>query len=794
MSLHNRLGQYAVAGMLGSGAMGEVYRATDSRMFGRPVAIKVLSDRLSRKQYARSRFKREVEVAAKLNHPNIVTIHDRGECDGRPFLVMEYLDGVNLCRMVRNHEATPIQDRIRIACQICDALEFAHENHVVHRDVKPANIVVVPRGDQPLVKLVDFGIVHIEHSDLTRAVTQPGTFSYMSPEQLRREEFDHRSDLFSLGIVLYELFTGKHPFEAASEPLVVNRILEDEPLSARSVQPDLPEGLNLIIMKLMEKNPEQRPRNAGKAAAALQLILQKQPADSTVESEDDLTTLLDINERFVERFLAFGRKKESEGEFQEALNAYRKAWTLNPEHESVRAMQLLFDDDGRAREEDPARERFVKTRIRVAEKALGQGNATESRRALEEIIERYQDEPLARLMMERSRVIQASGVDYRDYRVALRAAEQAMDGARFLEARENCTKGGEVWPEDGEWKSLERKILDRLQSEIARCFTRAERLLQEAERKVSQEEESLECVENALSAMCEADSLGSEKKWTRPTVEEATRLKHDLLHSLASRRVRDEAARRSARRRVEEALEAGREFLMRAEESDSKGARKTEATLRLYEQAQESFGKVLDEQPDLSEAMDGRNKTGKEIERLVGMVEEQQEQTQLIQERLENARSMFGQAEEISSGDLETLRQCMAILTTGRHEINAALAVDSEHREAREMNESFEEIQRAVERRQGRLVRQQAAIIEAMKEGEELLLEGSLLASGGLDEMRNGEKSCRAAERAFTWILSQEENHPAAQDCNETLRTLLEHLQSEIERRERGLDPPAAAR
>jgi tetratricopeptide (TPR) repeat protein len=318
--------------------------------------------------------------------------------------------------------------------------------------------------------------------------------------------------------------------------------------------------------------------------------------------------------------------------------------------------------------------------------------------------------------------------------------------------------------------------------------------LQEAERRVSQEEEALECVEKALTAMYEADSLGSEKKWTRPTVEEATRLKHDLLHSLATRRVRDEAARRSARRRVEEALEAGREFLMRAEESDSKGTRKTEATLRLYEQAQEAFGKVLEDQPDLSEALDGRNKIAREIERLVGLVEEHQEQTRLIHERLEHARSMYAQAEEKASGNLETLRQCVAILTTGRHEINAALALDSEHREARELNDSFEEIQRAVERRQGRLVRQQVAIVEAMKEGEELLLEGSRLASGGLDEMRNGEKSCRAAERAFTWILSQEENHSAAQDRTDTLRTLLEHLQSEIERRERGLDPPAIAR
>ncbi len=131
----------------------------------------------------------------------------------------------------------------------------------------------------------------------------------------------------------------------------------------------------------------------------------------------------------------------------------------------------------------------------------------------------------------------------------------------------------------------------------------------------------------------------------------------------------------------------------------------------------------------------------------------------------------------------------MAILATGRHEVQAALSLDPAHRDALETRESFDALRKAVERRRGRLIRQQAAIVEAMQEGDELLLEGSRLASGGLDEMRSGEESCRAAERAFNWILSQKRNHTEAQDRAETLRALLEHLQSEIERRERGLDP-----
>jgi serine/threonine protein kinase len=268
-----QIGQYEILGIIGRGAMGVVYRAQDTRMFRRLVAIKVISENLIGDAEAIRRFNIEQETVAGLQHPNIVTIYDRGEFEDRQYFVMEYLEGCDLAQLINERDSRTRDQRIEIAIQIAEALDFAHRREVIHRDIKPSNVMVVRRGDTNQAKLLDFGIVHVSRKGMTTTVTQPGTLLYMSPEQLRSQSVTTQSDLFSLGIVLFELFVGVHPFDAASEPLVTAKILYQPPLLARDRDPDLPAGLDSLLAALLQKEPADRPASAALVAVELRRIL-----------------------------------------------------------------------------------------------------------------------------------------------------------------------------------------------------------------------------------------------------------------------------------------------------------------------------------------------------------------------------------------------------------------------------------------------------------------------------------------------------------------------------------------
>jgi tRNA A-37 threonylcarbamoyl transferase component Bud32 len=253
--------------------MGVVYRAQDTKMFRRLVAIKVISENLIGDADALRRFHVEQETVAGLQHPNIVTIYDRGEFEDRQYFVMEYLEGCDLAHLIHARDSRTRDQRIEIAIQVAEALDFAHRREVIHRDIKPSNVMVIRRGDLNQAKLLDFGIVHVSRKGMTTTVTQPGTLLYMSPEQLRNQSVSSRSDLFSLGIVLFELFVGVHPFGAASEPLVTAKILYDPPLLARDQDPDIPVDLDALLAALLHKDPAKRPASAGLVATELRRVL-----------------------------------------------------------------------------------------------------------------------------------------------------------------------------------------------------------------------------------------------------------------------------------------------------------------------------------------------------------------------------------------------------------------------------------------------------------------------------------------------------------------------------------------
>jgi predicted Ser/Thr protein kinase len=264
------IGRYEVEGEIGRGAMGVVHLAHDPRV-RRRVAVKTftLPHGLSEEQAReyRERFLREAQAAGRLSHPGIVTIYDVDEDGDEPFIAMEYVDGHSLLELLPDEGGIDAQRAISIVADLAAALQVAHEAGVVHRDVKPANVLV--RGDDGAVKIADFGVARMTSSELTRAGTSLGSPAYMSPEQVRGGEVDGRSDLFALAVILYELLTGRRPFEGRETAELVYAIAHETPVPPSRIAPGLPAGLDRFFERALAKSPEDRFPDAAAFRAAL---------------------------------------------------------------------------------------------------------------------------------------------------------------------------------------------------------------------------------------------------------------------------------------------------------------------------------------------------------------------------------------------------------------------------------------------------------------------------------------------------------------------------------------------
>ena len=335
-----RIGRYQITGRIGRGGMGMVYRGLDEAL-EREVAVKTLTVEGTLDEESRRRFEIEAKAAARLQHPNIVTVFELGEDRGIPFIAMELLPGVDLEALVRSGEPLLLQEKLEVAIQVLRGLGFAHERGIVHRDIKPSNIRLLDDGT---AKIMDFGIAKLGATGVTRTGMMVGTVYYMSPEQIRGQRLDGRSDLFSVGVILHELLSGRRPFAGQNSTEVLFKIVNQPhpPL------PDLPEAgprLGAIVDRALAKDPAARHANASQMADELSGLLSSlapaQSAANTVALEQ-------------------GRRLLREGRLDDSVRRLREALELQPESiEARRALRTATRElQRRARAHEPEADQY----------------------------------------------------------------------------------------------------------------------------------------------------------------------------------------------------------------------------------------------------------------------------------------------------------------------------------------------------------------------------------------------------------------------------------------------------
>jgi eukaryotic-like serine/threonine-protein kinase len=280
-------GRYETGERLGSGGMSNVYKATD-RILERTVAVKILAEHLSDDERFVARFRREALAVAKLIHPNIVQVYDTGVDDGRHYIVMEYVSGRSGAQILQRHGPVDPTTAAEIGIQACAGLDYAHRRGIIHRDVKPGNLMVTGGpvgGGEMTVKLTDFGIARaIEQTRITQVGSVVGTAAYLSPEQVRGEEATPATDVYALGVVLYQFLTGRLPYEGSSLAELAVRQQNEKPLSPTTYNADVPETLSAAVLRALEGDTNRRYASADELATGLRLGLEGE--DVTLPEED----------------------------------------------------------------------------------------------------------------------------------------------------------------------------------------------------------------------------------------------------------------------------------------------------------------------------------------------------------------------------------------------------------------------------------------------------------------------------------------------------------------------------
>ncbi|HLK32615.1 MAG TPA: protein kinase, partial [Terriglobales bacterium] len=466
---HKKLGKYDVLDVIGRGGMGVIYKGIDPGI-GRIVAIKMMTGGFAENPELLQRFYREAQSAGKLQHPNIVTIYDLGVQDGNPYLVMEFLEGESLEAAIKNRRPLLLEDKLNIVIQICDGLGYAHQRHIIHRDVKPANVMLLKDGG---VKIVDFGIARVGGENMTRPGQIMGSIQYMSPEQINAGSVDARSDIFSLGVLLYQLLTATLPFEGKDTGETLLKIIHQEPRPLVEFLPDCPAELDDIVHRVLAKDREQRYQ-------------------ATEDLAFDLTHVQEQLKRYrVMEYLEAAQAARAQGQLSRAKEQLLQV--LKIDRQNGRAASLLREvqqDIQRQQRGEQARELQ-----REAEKALAGGDLGAAQAYLEQAV--ALDEGNAEIAQLYASV-RESKARADTLRKLLEQAEMAQDAGDLDEARRAVNEALQMDANSTEVRSLHaaicreiaerdkqlqvQKFLGEARKQISsRQFTAALHVLKEAE-------------------------------------------------------------------------------------------------------------------------------------------------------------------------------------------------------------------------------------------------------------------------------------------------------------------------
>jgi len=465
-----RIGKYEVIDLLGRGGMGLVYRAFD-RQLNREVAIKTLTEGFTGDPEMLKRFYQEAAKTGALRHANIVTVYDLGEQDGFPYIVMEYLSGDPLDRLIQSGKSQPLAMKLKILEQVCYALGYAHRNDVIHRDVKPANVIVQPDGT---VKLLDFGIARQEKTEsrLTRTGSVIGTLQYMAPERLRNASFDGRSDIFSVGVMMFQLLTGQLPF--TGDYAIVHKILTEKHPPLSQYLEKYPSALDGILDRALAKSPEDRYSTADEMAADIGSIerdLRKEQVAEWIEKaerlvqKEEFTTARDV-------LLEVLKVDSQHTTARQMIAQVRQNLSLRARAEQIRQLKSHAEDASADKRFDSA--------IHCLEEACGLDpssaeladllESARQKKKRRELIDGYLRE--ADTARERGDLDAASAV-------IAKALEVDRDDSRVRAAHVTLAR----LIEDAERQAKVKKLLDTARQEIgARHFTAATEALAEAEK------------------------------------------------------------------------------------------------------------------------------------------------------------------------------------------------------------------------------------------------------------------------------------------------------------------------
>lgn len=537
-----KIGKYEIVSELGQGGMGVVYKARDP-FIGRMVALKTITPELVTDPEILKRFYREAQSAGTLQHPNIVTIFDLGEADGRPYIAMEFVEGESLQAIINRRARIPLAAKLKLVQQFCEGLSHAHKHGFVHRDVKPANILVTNEGN---VKVVDFGIVHLESTNLTKTGMFLGTIHYASPEQINDGRVDSRSDLWSVTAVFYEFIAYKKAFDGSNIAAIIAKVLSTDPEPLSRCCPGVPPEIDAVISRGLKKNIEERYQSLdemlGDVLPIARNMQQSFIGDLMTEAKDfrekgdfnaaqekiRAVLILDnthgeakrLNSEIAaeiqrvapvakaKRLVAEAEQAFSRGEYAEAARILGEAQELNPADTQARRLK-----DKALREQDRVRE--LRDALTSGQRAMKQGDLTSAEQELHRVLQLDQNNPQAMELLEQIR--QDRLARERDFRLkeALWQADNLVNEGKYEEAQGRLLELQQDFPASDE-VNQKLQILDPL--------VRSRKLIKDGEQAYSQGEYA-----EAVRALSEAMELNPRDSHARElrdlAVQERDRLR-----------------------------------------------------------------------------------------------------------------------------------------------------------------------------------------------------------------------------------------------------------------------------